>query len=83
MKGTVATLFTLAITALASPTRTVAKRATPSTQCGQYESIVAAPYTLFTNLWGESNGSGSQCSTLNSETGSTIAWSTNWSWSGG
>ncbi|KAI1337329.1 family 12 glycosyl hydrolase [Xylariaceae sp. FL0016] len=68
--------------ALATPTRTVDKRAT--TFCGQWDSQVTGDYTLYNNLWGEDNAdSGSQCTTLDSLSGSSLAWSTSWSWSGG
>jgi hypothetical protein len=51
-----------------------------ATQCGQYQSQSSGPYTLFTNGWGWSSGSGSQCSQIDSLTGSSLAWSTTWSW---
>lgn len=35
------------------------------------------------NLWGESAGSGSQCTKVNSISGSGVGWSTTWTWSGG
>ncbi|MCJ1309314.1 hypothetical protein MMC25_002973 [Agyrium rufum] len=68
--------------AFAAPTKTLAERAT--TQCGQWDSIVTGTYTLYQDLWGESAAtSGSQCSQVNSLSGSTLAWSTSWSWAGG
>ena len=50
-------------------------------QCGQYQSQSSGPYTLYTNGWGWSSGVGSQCSQIDSLTGSSLAWSTTWSWS--
>jgi xyloglucan-specific endo-beta-1,4-glucanase len=51
-------------------------------QCGQYQSQTSGPYTLYTNGWGWSSGTGSQCSQIDSLTGTTLAYSTTWSWSG-
>ena len=65
----------------AAPTKTVEKRAT--TQCGQYDSITTGGYILYQDLWGEASGTGSQCSTLDSASAGSIAWSTSWSWAGG
>ncbi|MCJ1356827.1 MAG: hypothetical protein MMC33_006823 [Icmadophila ericetorum] len=72
--------LTISLT-LASPTNTLEKRAS---QCGQYQSESTGSYTLATNGWGWSDAtSGSQCSQLNSLSGSTVAWSTSWTWAGG
>lgn len=70
----------LAVLAAPAPHRTIEERATQ--QCGQYASQSSAPYTLNTNGWGWSSGTGSQCSEINSVSGNTIAWDTTWSWSG-
>ncbi|EGN94417.1 glycoside hydrolase family 12 protein [Serpula lacrymans var. lacrymans S7.3] len=52
--------------------------------CGQYDSVTAGQYSLNTDLWGESDAtSGSQCSQLVSLSGTTVAWTTNWTWTGG
>ena len=41
-------------------------------------------YTVYQDLWGESAAtSGSQCTTVNSLSGTTLAWSTSWTWAGG
>jgi xyloglucan-specific endo-beta-1,4-glucanase len=53
-----------------------------TTQCGQYQSQASGPYTLYTNGWGWSSGTGSQCLQIDSLTGTTLAYSTTWSWSG-
>lgn len=76
----------LATSALAAPTPTkttssLEKRA--STYCGQWDSVTTGAYTLYNNLWGESAGTGSQCTTYNSLSGNTLSWSTAWSWAGG
>lgn len=71
----------LAGLALATPTPTIDKRAT--TFCGQWDSLQTGSYIVYNNLWGQDAGTGSQCTTVNSLSGSSVAWSTSWSWSGG
>ncbi|PYH44324.1 putative endoglucanase [Aspergillus saccharolyticus JOP 1030-1] len=51
--------------------------------CEQYGSVTAGDFTLYNDLWGESSGTGSQCTGVDSASGDTIAWHTSWSWSGG
>ncbi|KAI0877110.1 family 12 glycosyl hydrolase [Hypoxylon argillaceum] len=77
-----ATAAALAGLALATPTpTTVDKRA--ATFCGQWDSVQTGSYIVYNNLWGESAGTGSQCTTVTALSGSSVAWSTSWSWSGG
>ncbi|PQE23471.1 glycosyl hydrolase family 12 protein [Rutstroemia sp. NJR-2017a BBW] len=73
--------LSLATAVLAVPTKTLDKRAT--TICGQWDTVATGTYTVYQDLWGISGYSGSQCSTVNSYSSGTIAWSTSWSWSGG
>ncbi|ORY55263.1 cell 12a endoglucanase [Pseudomassariella vexata] len=79
------TLFSAAVlagAALASPTRTLEARSTQI--CGQWDSVATGTYTVYQDLWGESYAdSGSQCTTVESLSGNTLAWSTSWTWSGG
>ncbi|KFY40072.1 hypothetical protein V494_03683 [Pseudogymnoascus sp. VKM F-4513 (FW-928)] len=64
------------------PSKTIKERATEI--CGQWDSIQTGSYTLYQDLWGiDAATSGSQCSTYESLSGDTIAWSTKWSWQGG
>ncbi|KAI1751161.1 family 12 glycosyl hydrolase [Xylaria castorea] len=81
MKSFVLASAALASVALATPTPTVEKRA--ATFCGQWDSVQTGSYIVYNNLWGESAGSGSQCTTVNGLSGNSVAWSTSWSWSGG
>ncbi|KAI0192197.1 glycoside hydrolase family 12 protein [Xylaria flabelliformis] len=81
MKSFFLTSAALAGLALANPTPTVDKRAT--TFCGQWDSVQTGSYIVYNNLWGQSSGSGSQCTTVNGLSGNSVAWSTSWSWSGG
>ncbi|KAJ7768266.1 glycoside hydrolase family 12 protein [Mycena metata] len=70
----------------ASPTP-VEERATAvdtSSHCGQWDTVVAAPYTLALDQWGLSGASsGSDCASLTSMSGTTVAWKTTWTWTGG
>ncbi|KAG6812399.1 hypothetical protein H0H92_003080 [Tricholoma furcatifolium] len=55
-----------------------------SSHCGQYDTVVAGQYTLYLDQWGESDAtSGSDCASLTSLSGTTIAWKTTWTWTGG
>ena len=65
---------------LAAPTKVLEPRG-PS-QCGQYSSIATTGYTIYSNEWGASSGTGSQCSQIDGLTGTSLAWSTTWTWSG-
>ena len=52
--------------------------------CGEQEGYSASGYRVQNNLWGKNSAtSGSQCSAFNSASGSSVAWSTTWQWSGG
>ena len=85
MKFTIAALTGLTTVALASPTFQLEKRAAQTT-CGRYDQISEAPYTIYTDLWGEDgytgNGNG-QCLTYNTVSGGAVSWSSNWTWTGG
>ncbi|EFX06442.1 xyloglucan-specific endo-beta-1,4-glucanase precursor [Grosmannia clavigera kw1407] len=67
--------------AIERPSKVLQARAT--TICGQWDSVATGAYTVFQDLWGEAQGTGSQCTTIDSVADDTIAWSTSWSWSGG
>ncbi|KAI8634278.1 family 12 glycosyl hydrolase [Xylariaceae sp. FL1651] len=81
MKSFLLASVALAGLALGTPTPTIDKRAT--TFCGQWDSLQTGSYIVYNNLWGESAGSGSQCTTVQGLSSSKLAWSTSWSWSGG
>nr|GAT58926.1 glycoside hydrolase family 12 protein [Mycena chlorophos] len=65
--------------------RAVEKRAVDATTyCGQYDSVTESPYTLYLDQWGLSGAtSGSDCASITSLSGTTIAWTTTWTWTGG
>jgi len=68
--------------ALATPTPTLDKRAT--TICGQWDTVATGTYTIYQDLWGEASASsGSQCTTVTSDSSGSLAWSTSWTWAGG
>lgn len=78
---TAAAILAFATTISAAPTTTTNKRADI---CGQWDSATTGSYTLYQDLWGEDNASsGSQCSGIDSLSGSDLAWHTSWSWTGG
>ncbi|KIK61271.1 glycoside hydrolase family 12 protein [Collybiopsis luxurians FD-317 M1] len=50
------------------------------TLTGQYTCSAGGQYTLCQNLWGELSGVGNQTSTLISQSGNAVSWSTTWNW---
>ena len=73
------TTLAAALTASATP---LLPRATE--MCGDWDNVVTGDYTLYNNLWGKGAAtSGSQCTTLDSKSGSIIKWHSAWSWAGG
>ena len=65
-----------------APTRTVEKRDT-TISCDSWGSLQTGGYTIYHNNWGASQAtSGSQCTYFKSLSGSSVAWSTKWSWAG-
>lgn len=81
MKANTAILCaSLAALAAAAPTPTTNKRSATS-DCAQYGSSAVGKYTVYNDLWGEANGSGSQCVTVTGlSDSSSLQWSTTWSW---
>ncbi|KAG6805713.1 hypothetical protein H0H92_014283, partial [Tricholoma furcatifolium] len=62
----------------------LAKRLDTSSYCGQYDTVTAGQYTLNLDQWGESGAtSGSDCASITSQSGTDIAWTTTWTWTGG
>ncbi|RLN76366.1 hypothetical protein BBJ28_00007047 [Nothophytophthora sp. Chile5] len=52
--------------------------------CGQWDSATAGRYIVYNNLWNMSAAtSGSQCTGVDSISGSSLAWHTSYSWAGG
>lgn len=54
-----------------------------ATLCGQYSTYASGNYEFNNNLWGESSGTGSQCTYVDSVSSSGVSWYTTYSWSGG
>ncbi|KAJ7233867.1 concanavalin A-like lectin/glucanase [Mycena haematopus] len=56
-----------------------------SSHCGQYDLVVLhGTYTLLLDQWGMASAtSGSNCAAIASLSGSTVAWSSTWTWNGG
>jgi len=85
MRSAVLVPAVAAAAALASalPPSPVVERAA-TTICGQWGSVATGSYTVYEDLWGESSAtSGSQCTTVDGLSGSTLSWSTSWTWEGG
>lgn len=80
MKSTTA-LITSSLLALATaaPTPTQDKRSATS-DCSQYGQTSVGDYIVYNDLWGQDNGSGSQCVTVTGLSDSSLQWSTTWSW---
>jgi xyloglucan-specific endo-beta-1,4-glucanase len=52
--------------------------------CSQYAYYAANSYEFNNNNWGKgAASSGSQCTTVQSTSGSGVSWSTSWTWQGG
>ena len=86
MKSFVAplSLLSLALAGLSSaatlPTKSLTKRAD---FCDQWGTAETGSYIVYNNLWGQSyDTSGTQCTGVDSLSGSNIAWHSSWSWSG-
>ncbi|QSZ36319.1 hypothetical protein DSL72_007445 [Monilinia vaccinii-corymbosi] len=79
----VALPFLFAGAAIAAPVSPNTLETKSTQMCSGYQSVVMGVYTVYQNLWGRQQAtSGSQCLTVKSMTGSTIAWSDEWSWQG-
>ncbi|KAG6941723.1 hypothetical protein JG687_00019480, partial [Phytophthora cactorum] len=51
--------------------------------CGRDDFKVVGDYTVYNNLWGQDNDkTGGQCTTVDSSSGSEIAWQTSFNWAG-
>lgn len=77
-------LLALSVAGLSSasilPTKSLTRRAD---FCEQYGSTTTGSYIVYNNMWGQSyDTSGTQCTGVDSLSGSTISWHTSWSWSG-
>lgn len=73
----------VAALASASPAPTPVEKRAATSICGQWDTVETGTYTVYQDLWNEDAGTGSQCTTVDSLTDSTLAWSTSWSWTGG
>lgn len=76
----IAAIVLAATSAMAAPS---AKRST-QISCDSFGSYTAGQYTIYHNNWGAAQAtSGSQCTSFDSISGTTVAWETNWTWEGG
>ncbi|KAI9039829.1 glycoside hydrolase family 12 protein [Aspergillus affinis] len=51
--------------------------------CDKYDSARSPPYSVNNNLWGEYQGTGSQCVYIDSLSSAGASWHTTWTWNGG
>ncbi|KAI9368168.1 concanavalin A-like lectin/glucanase domain-containing protein [Aspergillus egyptiacus] len=61
----------------------IAAAAAAQELCGQYEAHASDGYIVNNNMWGQHQGTGSQCTYIDSISGAGVAWHTTWTWSGG
>ncbi|KAF9063019.1 glycoside hydrolase family 12 protein [Rhodocollybia butyracea] len=55
-----------------------------TTFCGQWDTSVSGNYELLLDQWGLSGASsGSDCASITSTSGNSLAWTTTWKWTGG
>lgn len=73
--ATTAVLATGAVVTAATP-------AHAATTCENYGAITQGKYWLNNNTWGRASGSGWQCVWNSYQSGNTIGWGTNYSWTG-
>lgn len=71
MRFSTAIAASAAALATAAPTSTIDKRADI---CEQYGSAVTGTYTVYNNLWGSQGATGSECTTVDGLSGSTVKW---------
>lgn len=77
-------LVLLPLLTLAAPSPAPRATAVDTTSyCSQWDTVTASPYVLNLDQWGISNATGSDCANIVSLSGTTIAWQSTWSWSGG
>ncbi|KIK57432.1 glycoside hydrolase family 12 protein [Collybiopsis luxurians FD-317 M1] len=77
-------LLSLLPFAFAAPAADLEKREASATMCGLFDTAFDGNYELFLNQWGASGAtSGSDCASITSLNGNTIAWTTTWTWVGG
>ena len=77
------TVIEAAITADASTATEAATTTSADTAtqiCAQYGTTTSGAYLFNQDIWGESTGTGSQCSEVTSYNGNSIGWETTWSW---
>lgn len=81
----VAALLSLVPLISAAPSELQTRQALDTSKhCGQWDTVTFGQYILYLDQWGLSGASsGSDCAQLVSLSGTTVAWTTTWSWTGG
>ncbi|KAF2444376.1 glycoside hydrolase family 12 protein [Karstenula rhodostoma CBS 690.94] len=72
-----------ASSAFAAPLEATVEKRDTTISCDAFGTLAEGGYTVYHNNWGSSHAtSGSQCTYFKSLSGSTVAWSTKWTWAG-
>lgn len=77
-KAKIATAAVVALAAGASVT--VAMAGEEAKKCGAFDTVTMGKYYVNNNLWGQDDGTGTQCVWDTSRSGDTIAWGTDYDW---
>ncbi len=76
-----AKIATAAVAALAAGASvTVAMAGEEAKKCGAFDTVTMGKYYVNNNLWGQDDGTGTQCVWDTSRSGDTIAWGTDYNW---
>ncbi len=73
-------LVATSVVIVATATVTVAQAGEDARKCGAFETITMGKYYVNNNLWGQNDGTGTQCVWDNSRSGNTISWGTDYRW---
>jgi hypothetical protein len=76
------TVLAIGVALAAAATATVAYAGEEARTCTAFGTITMGKYYVNNNLWGQDSGSGSQCVWDMSQNGDTIAWGTDYTWTG-
>lgn len=59
---------------------TVAQAGEADKKCGAFDTVTMGKYYVNNNLWGQDDGTGTQCVWDTSRSGDTVGWGTNYTW---
>lgn len=76
------TLLASSVARAAAVGVTVAQAGEDSKKCGAFDTVTMGKYYVNKNLWGQDDGTGTQCVWDTSRSGDTIGWGTSYTWAG-